>query len=72
MTEFGDILDVVSHYLTLTETEAGTENYCGHCPFCDAETATLAVSPSKGFFYCHACGTGGNAPKFLSLMEKIS
>lgn len=64
---YGDIYEVVSRYVTLNEHG---DKYRGKCPWCREET--LLVNPKAGVFYCETCGNGGNAPKFLSLIEGIS
>ena len=64
-----DIYSVVSRYVTLTQKSG---RFWGCCPFHSEKTASFCVSPDKGFFYCFGCGTGGNAFKFLSLIENIT
>lgn len=42
----------------------------GKCPFHsygDERTASLAVNDELGYFYCHACGAGGDAVSYLTL-----
>ena len=46
--------------------------YWGCCPFHHEKTASFSVVPDKGFFYCFGCHAGGNAFKFISLIENIS
>lgn len=62
------LVEVVSSYVPLTEQGA---EYRGQCPFCQSDNS-LRVSPSKGFFYCDACGKGGNVLKFVSLIEGVN
>ena len=69
VSERTDIYSVVSRYVTLTQKSG---RYWGLCPFHNEKTASLSVNPDKGFFYCFGCGAGGNAFKFLSLIENIS
>lgn len=69
VNERTDIYSVVSRYVTLTQKSG---RYWGRCPFHNEKTASFTVSPDKGFFYCFGCGAGGNAFKFLSLIENIS
>ena len=69
VNERTDIYSVVSRYVTLTQKNG---RYWGCCPFHNEKTASFTVSPDKGFFYCFGCGAGGNAFKFLSLIENIS
>lgn len=69
VSERTDIYSVVSRYVSLTRKSG---RYWGCCPFHNEKTPSFCLSPEKGFFYCFGCGTGGNAFKFLSLIEKIS
>lgn len=65
-----DIVELVSRYTPLTKDDR--DRYWGRCPFCGAEDKAFSVSPTKGLWYCFNCKQGGNRPKFLSLVEKIS
>lgn len=69
VNEQTDIYSVVSRYVPLTQKSG---RFWGRCPFHNEKTASFSVSPDKGFFYCFGCGAGGNAFKFLSLIENIS
>lgn len=64
-----DIYSVASHYVQLTQKNG---RFWGCCPFHSEKTASFSVSPDKGLFYCFGCQTGGDAFKFLSLIENIS
>lgn len=64
-----DIYSVVSHYVQLTQKGG---RFWGCCPFHNEKTASFSVSPDKGLFYCFGCQTGGDAFKFLTLIENIS
>ncbi len=65
-----DIVKLVSQYLTLKK--AGGDNMTGLCPFHQEKTPSFSVSPSKGVFYCHGCGKGGDAITFLRELEHLS
>ena len=65
---YGDVVEVVSRYVLLTKQENG--RYQGQCPLCGKNS--LLVDDGNEIFYCKNCGIGGNAPKFLALMEKIN
>ena len=69
VNERTDIYSVVSRYVQLTQRNG---RYWGRCPFHNEKTASFSVSADKGLFYCFGCGAGGNAFKFLSLIENIS
>lgn len=64
-----DLLQVVQTYVPL-KRKGG--RYWGCCPFHQEKTPSFSVEPEKGFFYCFGCHAGGNAFKFLSLIENIS
>ena len=69
VSEQTDILRVVQGYVPLKRRG---NRYWGCCPFHQEKTASFSVLPDKGFFYCFGCHAGGNAFKFLSLIENIS
>ena len=69
VNERTDIYAVVSRYVPLKQKGG---RYWGRCPFHEEKTASFSVSADKGLFYCFGCGAGGNAFKFLSLIENIS
>ncbi len=64
-----DIVDVVSEYVSL---ERVGSNYRANCPFHPDRTPSFYVSPSKQIFKCFGCGVGGDAIKFVALMENLS
>ena len=64
-----DILAVVQGYVPL-KRKGG--RYWGCCPFHQEKTPSFSVVPAEGFFYCFGCHAGGDAFKFISLMEHIT
>ncbi|GIF07428.1 DNA primase [Actinoplanes siamensis] len=64
------IADVISETVTLRS--AGGGNLKGLCPFHDEKTPSFNVSPARGVYYCHGCGQGGDAIKFLMDAEHLS
>ena len=64
-----DILAVVQGYVSLKRKG---NRYWGCCPFHSEKTASFSVVPAEGFFYCFGCHAGGDAFKFISLMEHIT
>jgi len=64
-----DILQVVQSYVPLKRRG---NRYWGCCPFHHEKTPSFSVVPDKGFFYCFGCHAGGNAFKFLSLIENVT
>lgn len=69
VTERTNLVEVVQAYVPL-KRKGG--RYWGCCPFHAEKTPSFSVVPDKGFFYCFGCHAGGNAFKFLSLIENIS
>ena len=64
-----DILAVVQGYVPLKRKG---NRYWGCCPFHNEKTASFSVVPDDGFFYCFGCHAGGDAFKFISLVEHIT
>ena len=64
-----DILAVVQSYVPLRRKGG---RYWGCCPFHSEKTPSFSVVPAEGFFYCFGCHAGGDAFKFISLMEHIT
>jgi DNA primase len=57
------ITDVISETVTLKP--AGGGNLKGLCPFHDEKTPSFTVSAARNVYFCHGCGAGGDAIKFL-------
>jgi DNA primase len=64
------IADVISETVTLKS--AGGGNLKGLCPFHDEKTPSFTVSPARNVWFCHGCGAGGDAIKFLMDAEHLS
>ena len=64
-----DILQVVGDRVDLKKR--GNE-WVGLCCFHDERTPSLSVSPDKGVYYCHGCGAGGDAIRFMMEFERLS
>ncbi|GID31144.1 DNA primase [Paractinoplanes brasiliensis] len=64
------IADIISESVTLRP--AGGGNLKGLCPFHDEKTPSFTVAPARGVYYCHGCGAGGDAIKFLMDAEHLS
>ncbi|TDV24344.1 DNA primase [Mycoplasmopsis mustelae] len=63
------IIDVISHYLSLTKKG---NNYIGLCPFHQDSNPSFTVSESKKIYKCFACGESGNMITFLIKKENKS
>jgi DNA primase len=64
------IADVISEHVTLKS--AGGGNLKGLCPFHDEKTASFTVAPGRNVYFCHGCGAGGDAIKFLIDIDHLS
>ncbi len=63
-----DIVDVVSHYVTL-KRQGNT--FFGLCPFHREKTSSFAVAADKQIYHCFGCGEGGNVIRFIMRVENI-
>src|SRR5262245_19367066 len=64
------IVDVISERVTLKP--AGGGNVKGLCPFHDEKTPSFNVSAARNVFFCHGCGAGGDAIKFVMDAEHLT
>jgi DNA primase len=64
------IAEVINETVTLRS--AGGGNLKGLCPFHDEKTPSFTVSPARNVYFCHGCGAGGDAIKFLMDAEHLS
>jgi len=68
--ERSPIGEVIGEYLQLVS--AGGGNVKGLCPFHDEKTPSFNVTPSRGLYFCHGCGVGGDVIKFVQEIEHLS
>lgn len=64
------IADIINESVTLRP--AGGGNLKGLCPFHDEKTPSFTVAPARNVYYCHGCGQGGDAIKFLMDAEHLT
>ena len=64
------IADVICETVTLKS--AGGGNLKGLCPFHDEKTPSFTVSPARNVYFCHGCGAGGDAIKFLMDVDHLT
>jgi DNA primase len=62
------IVDVVGSYVPLKRTGA---NWKGLCPFHREKTPSFIVSQTKNTFHCFGCHVGGDAIRFVELVEHV-
>jgi len=63
-----DIVRLIGEHVNLRPS--GRE-FKGLCPFHDDSNPSMFVVPHKGIFHCFACGTGGDALRFVQLHQHI-
>src|SRR5215475_9273771 len=64
------IVDVISERVTLKS--AGGGNVKGLCPFHDEKTPSFTVSAVRNVYFCHGCGAGGDAIRFVMDAEHLT
>jgi DNA primase len=64
------IADVISEQVTLKPAGGGTLK--GLCPFHDEKTPSFTVAPARNVYFCHGCGTGGDAIKFVMDIDHLT
>jgi DNA primase len=64
------IVDVISEHLTLKS--AGGGNVKGLCPFHDEKTPSFTVSSARNVYFCHGCGAGGDAIRFIMDVDHLT
>lgn len=64
------IVDIISETVTLKPGGGG--NLKGLCPFHEEKTPSFMVSPARNVYFCHGCGAGGDAIKYLMDAEHLT
>ena len=62
--------EVVADYVQLKNAGGGQKK--GLCPFHDEKSPSFHVTPSKGYFHCFGCQTGGDVIAFLMKIDHLS
>jgi DNA primase len=62
--------DVVGEYVQLKGAGGGQKK--GLCPFHDEKTPSFHVTPSRGYFHCFGCQTGGDVIAFVMKMDHLT
>ncbi len=64
------IVDVISERVTLRN--AGGRTLKGLCPFHDEKTPSFTVAADRNVYYCHGCGSGGDAIRFVMETDHLT
>jgi DNA primase len=62
--------EVISDYVQLKSAGGGQKK--GLCPFHDEKSPSFHVTPSKGYFHCFGCQTGGDVIAFLMKIDHLT
>ncbi len=62
--------EVVGEYVQLKSAGGGQKK--GLCPFHDEKSPSFHVTPSKGYFHCFGCQTGGDVIAFLMKIDHLT
>ena len=62
--------EIVGDYVQLKSAGGGQKK--GLCPFHDEKSPSFHVTPSKGYFHCFGCQTGGDVIAFVMKMDHLS
>ena len=62
--------EVVADYVQLKSAGGGQKK--GLCPFHDEKSPSFHVTPSKGYFHCFGCQTGGDVIAFLMKIDHLT
>lgn len=61
------IAEIIGEYVQLRS--AGGGQLKGLCPFHDEKTPSFHVTPSRGYFHCFGCQTGGDVITFMMKLD---
>ena len=62
--------EIVGEYVQLKNAGGGAKK--GLCPFHDEKSPSFHVTPSKGYFHCFGCQTGGDVIAFLMKIDHLT
>lgn len=62
--------EIVGDYVQLKSAGGGQKK--GLCPFHDEKSPSFHVTPSKGYFHCFGCQTGGDVIAFVMKMDHLT
>src|SRR5215510_8165729 len=64
-----NIVSLISEYVALRKRG---RNHVARCPFHAEKTPSFNVNEEKQIFHCFGCGVGGDAFKFIMMVEHLS
>ncbi len=64
------IEEIVGDYVQLKNAGGGQKK--GLCPFHDEKSPSFHVTPSKGYFHCFGCQSGGDVIAFLMKIDHLT
>ncbi|CAB4663217.1 MAG: DNA primase [Actinobacteria bacterium] len=62
--------EIVGDYVQLKNAGGGQKK--GLCPFHDEKSPSFHVTPSKGYFHCFGCQTGGDVIAFVMKIDHLT
>ena len=62
--------EIVGDYVQLKNAGGGQKK--GLCPFHDEKSPSFHVTPSKGYFHCFGCQSGGDVIAFLMKIDHLT
>jgi DNA primase len=65
-----DIVRVIGERVSLEKAGAG--RYRALCPFHKERTPSFHVDAARGFFHCFGCGKGGDAARFIEMLDGLT
>ena len=54
------------------QLKKSSSSFVGICPFHNEKTPSFHVNPSRQFFHCFGCQTGGDVITFMMKIENLS
>jgi DNA primase len=65
-----DLVELIRE--SVTGLKKAGRNYQARCPFHQERSPSFVVNPALSIFKCFGCGVGGDAFKFVMLLEHLS
>ena len=65
-----DIVELVREYIPALKKSG--RNWKANCPFHNEKTPSFMINAEKGIFHCFGCSAGGDAFKFVMMMDNLT